>query len=84
MNYSACVIPVTTASKDIDAFDESYEPLNDVNRKNWEACECNFIVIAVCLILRTLQRNPLHYTSSTATFTSMHCAVPSAAYVVFL
>ncbi|MCJ1410567.1 hypothetical protein MMC19_004653 [Ptychographa xylographoides] len=37
MNYSACVIPVTTASKDIDAFDESYEPLNDVNRKNWEA-----------------------------------------------
>jgi amidase len=39
MDYSAAVIPVTTANKEIDIFDKDYEPLNETDRKNWEACE---------------------------------------------
>jgi amidase len=39
MDYSAAVIPVTKASKIIDKFDKEYEPLNAVDRKNWEACK---------------------------------------------
>jgi amidase len=39
MDYSAAVIPVTTANKEIDVFDKDYEPLNETDRKNWEACE---------------------------------------------
>ena len=42
LDYSAVVIPVTKADKSIDMFDSSYEPSNDVDRKNWEACESNF------------------------------------------
>lgn len=32
------VIPVTTADQSIDVFDEEYQPLNEVDRKNWLAC----------------------------------------------
>lgn len=39
MDYSAAVIPVTTANKEIDVFDKDYEPLNETDQKNWEACE---------------------------------------------
>lgn len=39
LNYSACVIPVSTANKDIDVFDKGYRPLNETDRKNWEACK---------------------------------------------
>ncbi|KAL8962306.1 MAG: hypothetical protein Q9193_001273 [Seirophora villosa] len=37
MDYSAAVIPVTRADKSIDVFDHAYQPLNEVDRKNWEA-----------------------------------------------
>ncbi|KAL8993932.1 MAG: hypothetical protein Q9188_007204, partial [Gyalolechia gomerana] len=37
MDYSAAVIPVTTADKSVDTFDHGYQPLNEVDRKNWEA-----------------------------------------------
>ncbi|KXX77504.1 Acetamidase [Madurella mycetomatis] len=37
MNYSAAVIPVTKADKRIDLFDSSYQPLNEVDKLNWEA-----------------------------------------------
>ena len=40
MDFSVAVIPVTKADKSIDLFDHDYEPLNDDDRKNWEACEC--------------------------------------------
>lgn len=39
MDYSAAVIPVTTADKSVDTFDHGYQPLNEVDRKNWEACK---------------------------------------------
>lgn len=39
LNYSVCVIPVSTANKDIDVFDKDYIPLNENDRKNWEACK---------------------------------------------
>ncbi|KAL8713136.1 MAG: hypothetical protein Q9220_002657 [cf. Caloplaca sp. 1 TL-2023] len=40
LDYSAVVIPVTTADKTTDNFDHAYQPLNEVDRKNWEACKC--------------------------------------------
>ena len=39
LNYSVVVIPVTEADKDVDVFDRSYQPLNEIDKKNWEACE---------------------------------------------
>jgi len=39
MDYSAVVIPVTRADKTVDKSDPHYEPLNDVDAKNWEACQ---------------------------------------------
>lgn len=38
MNYSAIVIPVTQADEKIDVFDDSYEPLGDKDRLNWQSC----------------------------------------------
>ncbi|KAL9627242.1 MAG: hypothetical protein Q9204_006710 [Flavoplaca sp. TL-2023a] len=37
LDYSAAVIPVTRADKSVDIFDHDYRPLNEVDRKNWEA-----------------------------------------------
>ncbi|KAK0670330.1 Acetamidase [Cercophora samala] len=40
MNYSAAVVPVTKADKAIDIVpdgDDAYDPLNDVDKRNWEA-----------------------------------------------
>ncbi|RKK80142.1 hypothetical protein BFJ71_g15997 [Fusarium oxysporum] len=36
-NYSVVVIPVTEADEKIDVFDESYEPLGEKDRLNWES-----------------------------------------------
>lgn len=47
LDYSAFVIPVTTADKSIDHFDHKYKPLNDIDRKNWEACESLSILFPV-------------------------------------
>ncbi len=35
LDYSAAVIPVTTADKSIDVVDATYTPLNDLDAKNW-------------------------------------------------
>ncbi|KAI0528190.1 amidase signature domain-containing protein [Xylaria bambusicola] len=37
LNYSAVVIPVTRADKHIDILDDSYQPSNELDQKNWEA-----------------------------------------------
>ncbi|KAL8879539.1 MAG: hypothetical protein Q9192_008213 [Flavoplaca navasiana] len=37
LDYSAAVIPVTRADKSVDILDHGYRPLNEVDRKNWEA-----------------------------------------------
>ncbi|KAK0643850.1 amidase signature domain-containing protein [Cercophora newfieldiana] len=37
LNYSVAVIPVTKADKTVDVVDDSYEPLNEIDRKNWDA-----------------------------------------------
>ncbi len=42
MDYSAAVMPVTKADKSLDTFDNDYKPLNDEDRKNWEACTFMF------------------------------------------
>ncbi|KAL8972513.1 MAG: hypothetical protein Q9197_002738 [Variospora fuerteventurae] len=41
MDYSAAVIPVTRADKLVDVFDHGYQPLNEVDRKNWEAYDAD-------------------------------------------
>ena len=35
LDYSAAVIPVTTADKSVDLIDPNYAPLNDLDAKNW-------------------------------------------------
>ncbi|KAK8038034.1 hypothetical protein PG994_014801 [Apiospora phragmitis] len=37
LNYSAVVIPVTKADKDLDLVNKSYQPLNAADQKNWDA-----------------------------------------------
>jgi len=37
MDYSAAVIPVTKADKNVDSFNSDYKPFNEIDRKNWEA-----------------------------------------------
>jgi amidase len=38
MNYSAAVIPVTKADKAVDLVDNSYRPLNEIDKLSWDAC----------------------------------------------
>ncbi|KAK1835960.1 Acetamidase [Podospora conica] len=37
LNYSVVVIPVTKADRTVDVVDDSYEPLNELDKKNWDA-----------------------------------------------
>ncbi|KAK3944398.1 Acetamidase [Diplogelasinospora grovesii] len=37
LNYSAAVIPVTKADKNIDVVDPTYKPVDDFDRMNWDA-----------------------------------------------
>lgn len=39
LDYSVIVIPVTKADQSIDKANPNYKPLNDVDAKNWKACE---------------------------------------------
>lgn len=43
LDYSAIVIPVTRADKEIDKFDHTYIPTNERDRKNHEACKSSFL-----------------------------------------
>lgn len=36
--YSTLVIPITRADKEVDVFDDSYQPSNEFDQKNWMAC----------------------------------------------
>ncbi|KAK5454293.1 hypothetical protein LTS15_006293 [Exophiala xenobiotica] len=36
LDYSAAVVPVTRADRNVDIFDESYKPFNDLDEKNWK------------------------------------------------
>jgi amidase len=56
LDYTATVFPVTTANKDIDKIDDSYEPRSETDRKIWETCkfgiDCIILLMpAVRLIL---------------------------------
>jgi amidase len=39
LDYSACVIPVTRADKNVDVADPNHKALGDLDQKNWDACE---------------------------------------------
>jgi amidase len=38
-DYCSIVVPVTTASKYLDKFEKDYQPMGEVDRNNWLACE---------------------------------------------
>ncbi|KAF5718426.1 general amidase [Fusarium mundagurra] len=40
-NYTAVVIPTIRADKRVDVFDEGYEPLGEMDRKNWQAYDAD-------------------------------------------
>ncbi|KAF5580562.1 general amidase [Fusarium pseudoanthophilum] len=40
-NYTAVVIPTIRADKRVDLFDEGYEPLGEMDRKNWQAYDAD-------------------------------------------
>ncbi|KAF5693010.1 putative general amidase [Fusarium denticulatum] len=40
-NYTAVVIPTIRADKKVDVFDEGYEPLGEMDRKNWQAYDAD-------------------------------------------
>lgn len=39
LNYSVVAIPVTKADKSVDVVDTSYQPVDEYDRMNWDACE---------------------------------------------
>ena len=39
LDYTNVVIPVTSADSKIDLFDHHYKPLNEKDKKNWQACK---------------------------------------------
>ncbi len=39
LDYSAAVLPVTLANKNVDVIDKGYKPLSPQDEKVWEACE---------------------------------------------
>ncbi|RBR25087.1 uncharacterized protein FIESC28_02144 [Fusarium coffeatum] len=40
-NYSAVIIPTIRADAAIDVFDDSYKPLGDLDKKNWQAYDAS-------------------------------------------
>lgn len=39
LDYTSVVIPVTKASQIVDLADDSYVPLNEMDKRNWQACK---------------------------------------------
>ena len=37
LDYTSTTIPVTVADETLDPFDKDYQPLNDLDKQNWEA-----------------------------------------------
>jgi amidase len=38
LDYSAAVLPVTLADKNIDIVDKGYKPMNEIDKMVWESC----------------------------------------------
>ncbi|KAF4988995.1 hypothetical protein FDECE_14849 [Fusarium decemcellulare] len=55
MNYSIAVIPVTRADRKIDVFDDSYEPLGDKDRLNWESYIYDGAPVGVQVVARKFE-----------------------------
>ena len=60
MNYSAVVIPVTKAAKDLDPFDDSYEPLNEVDELNWKSCKHSSLLLVTTPLSLSAWRAKMH------------------------
>lgn len=58
LDYSACVVPVTFADKEIDVKDESYQPTCDLDRGCWDSYDPELFhgaPVAVQVVARRLQ-----------------------------
>lgn len=55
------MIPVTKADSQIDLFDHDYKPLNEKDKKNWQACKYLGVPIhgQQCLSARLTHRLPV-------------------------
>lgn len=58
LDYSACVVPVTSADKTIDIKDETYVPTCEKDRECWEGYDADLYdgaPVAVQVVARRLQ-----------------------------
>jgi len=58
LDYSACVVPVTHADKEIDVKDEAYVPTCDKDRECWESYDADLYdgaPVSVQVVARRLQ-----------------------------
>ena len=39
LDYSSCVIPITTANKEVDIINKDFQPLNDIDRRVCSLCK---------------------------------------------
>ncbi|KAF5541802.1 general amidase [Fusarium mexicanum] len=54
-NYTAVVIPMIRADKRIDVFDEGYEPLGEMDKKNWQAYSYDGAPVGVQIVGRKFE-----------------------------
>ena len=58
LDYSACVVPVTHANKEVDVKDENYAPTCDKDKECWEAYDADLYdgaPVSVQVVARRLQ-----------------------------
>ncbi|KAL9625230.1 MAG: hypothetical protein Q9160_000632 [Pyrenula sp. 1 TL-2023] len=41
LDYTSVVVPVTKADKNVDRGNDDYKPINDIDKKNWEAYDAD-------------------------------------------
>ena len=53
LDYTATVLPVTFADKNIDVFDKSYRPISDKDEKAYIGCKCPSLTLC-CMDMLTV------------------------------
>lgn len=52
LDYSTCILPVTTVDKGTDVVDEGYEPLNEQDERVYKSCKLCTSFCSSCLTSR--------------------------------
>lgn len=61
MDYSAVVIPITKADKNIDIPEKGFTPASDVDALNWEACKSHCDVGKWLNVMKSVLDDPEIY-----------------------